>query len=346
MKQGSTLESQRLSAKSCWFLGRVPDCDLQMHHESVSRYHAVLQYGDPASDGRKCWFIYDLGSTHGTRLDNVKINSNEFKECKDGSVIQLGASTRTLVISYPYTPSEARGKMIDNIEQREASVFPMKKTDITLENAPGELKRWLRSNGFDDELDIEISQQNMTDEHSAANDSSSHFGKSRKAAALLGMLSLSVFGRDGENEFLKVTATAQGKPLLTQKLCMQMIDQLKKLEIFSSNSHATKRKRKSADDDIDNAKRDRVNTYKSLLRQRQDLEEQLSSIRELWSNEKNESLSQGTKDETDELEVFMSNINADLKVDTVQRLQAKIESLQRDIIYIDQLVEIAKPNSI
>jgi len=49
----------------------MSDCDMQLMDNSVSRYHAVLQHGENGL------FIYDLGSTHGTFVNDHKELRNE-----------------------------------------------------------------------------------------------------------------------------------------------------------------------------------------------------------------------------------------------------------------------------
>lgn len=63
LKEGSILERIDISAKENYVVGRLPNCEIQQEHPSLSRYHAVLQHGD---DGGL--YIYDLGSTHGTQV--------------------------------------------------------------------------------------------------------------------------------------------------------------------------------------------------------------------------------------------------------------------------------------
>jgi len=60
-----------LSKKTHYMIGRMSDCDMQLMDNSVSRYHAVLQHGENGL------FIYDLGSTHGTFVNDHKELRNE-----------------------------------------------------------------------------------------------------------------------------------------------------------------------------------------------------------------------------------------------------------------------------
>lgn len=74
-------------------VGRLPTCDISMEHASVSRHHAVLQFGQ---DGV---FAYDLGSTHGTFLNKQRIEAKTHVRLPSDSILRFGESTRHYVIS-------------------------------------------------------------------------------------------------------------------------------------------------------------------------------------------------------------------------------------------------------
>ncbi|KAG1657423.1 hypothetical protein FOA52_011793 [Chlamydomonas sp. UWO 241] len=69
--------------------GRVPACDVVMEHLSVSRQHAVV-----TTDARGGVYVMDLGSAHGTKLDDVWIKPQTARQVRVGSVLVFGASTR------------------------------------------------------------------------------------------------------------------------------------------------------------------------------------------------------------------------------------------------------------
>lgn len=50
-------------------IGRAEDCDVRIKSSSVSRHHCSIEV-DEDDD----WFIRDLGSTHGTVVEGVKIS--------------------------------------------------------------------------------------------------------------------------------------------------------------------------------------------------------------------------------------------------------------------------------
>ena len=57
------------SDKSFLVLGRLPVCDIELEHQSVSRYHAVIQFSRVNEEVETQ--LFDLGSSHGTFLNKV-----------------------------------------------------------------------------------------------------------------------------------------------------------------------------------------------------------------------------------------------------------------------------------
>jgi hypothetical protein len=69
--RGPTLPrlSLPIGAQATLRIGRMPECDLQLFDTSVSRYHAEFRRSDAG------WFLVDLGSTNGTRINGWRINA-------------------------------------------------------------------------------------------------------------------------------------------------------------------------------------------------------------------------------------------------------------------------------
>ncbi|KAF9914648.1 Kanadaptin [Lobosporangium transversale] len=89
IKNGVIVEKIQAPEKEFLVIGRLPMCDLEMEHPSLSRYHAVVQF---KSNG-EC-FIYDLNSSHGTRLNKNKIPPGMHVSLKPGDQLRFGESTR------------------------------------------------------------------------------------------------------------------------------------------------------------------------------------------------------------------------------------------------------------
>jgi len=96
LKNGTIVDKIDISEKSYYVIGRLPSCDLALEHESISRYHAVIQH---SSDG---WaYLYDLNSTYGTKIGKAKVPPRRFVRLKVGSVIKFGESSRLYVLLGP-----------------------------------------------------------------------------------------------------------------------------------------------------------------------------------------------------------------------------------------------------
>lgn len=91
IKNGVILETIKLdSLKNDSFIvfGRFPPVDIQLDHPSVSRQHLVLQYGNLIPK-RPAWYLYDMNSTHGTRLNKNSVQKNHYVPIDIGYVFQI-----------------------------------------------------------------------------------------------------------------------------------------------------------------------------------------------------------------------------------------------------------------
>ncbi|KAM3722932.1 Uncharacterized protein ACO02O_06225 [Dirofilaria immitis] len=120
-------------ARTFLVIGRLPSCDIQLEHPTISRHHCILQYGnDLMNRAAKGWHIYDLGSTHGTKLNKKKIPPKQFIRIRVGYVMQFGGSSRLMTLLGPnsdteeeweYSPTEMRRlieqkKLYDEIQKK------------------------------------------------------------------------------------------------------------------------------------------------------------------------------------------------------------------------------------
>ena len=68
-------------------VGRAEDCDLPITHDSISRQHcAIVRVGEQ-------WYLDDLGSSNGTRVNEDKIGSRV--ELKERDIIKIGKARLT-----------------------------------------------------------------------------------------------------------------------------------------------------------------------------------------------------------------------------------------------------------
>ncbi|CDS11397.1 hypothetical protein LRAMOSA03660 [Lichtheimia ramosa] len=92
LKGGISIEKIQGPKKDVITIGRLPLCDIQMEHPSISRYHAVLQFNH---DGNA--FIYDMDSAHGTRLNKQRIPPRIHLPLRPGDQLRFGESTRICI---------------------------------------------------------------------------------------------------------------------------------------------------------------------------------------------------------------------------------------------------------
>jgi pSer/pThr/pTyr-binding forkhead associated (FHA) protein len=95
LKNGRSSTTDKFRQEVITF-GRLPVCDISLEHQSISRYHAVIQFKE---DGSK--YIYDLGSTHGTYLNKTLVAKNHYLRLRVGDMLRFGASSRLFVLQGP-----------------------------------------------------------------------------------------------------------------------------------------------------------------------------------------------------------------------------------------------------
>ncbi|GBE59145.1 FHA domain containing protein, putative [Babesia ovata] len=99
ISRGTLLENVELGNSAHCVLGSMDECQLVYKNPLVSRRHLVLQlnrYGK--------LLLYDLGSTHGTTLNHVRIEPYKYYVLKVGDQIRIGqrgSTSRTYVICGP-----------------------------------------------------------------------------------------------------------------------------------------------------------------------------------------------------------------------------------------------------
>ena len=99
IKNGTIVTNIDLTKKSFYVFGRLPTCDVPMEHPSLSRYHAVVQHCKQKNEKHDIgWYLYDLGSTHGTWLNKQKIQPRIYHRLKVGHVVKFGGSTRLHIL--------------------------------------------------------------------------------------------------------------------------------------------------------------------------------------------------------------------------------------------------------
>lgn len=93
LRNGAALGVQSLSHKGALLVGRLPVCDIELEHDSVSRQHAVIQH---RSTGQV--YVYDLNSTHGTFVNKRKVKPMVYVPLRNGDMVRFGQTTRVFVL--------------------------------------------------------------------------------------------------------------------------------------------------------------------------------------------------------------------------------------------------------
>ena len=99
LKNGCIITNVDLTSKPFHVFGRLPNCDVSLEHPSVSRYHAVIQYKTSDTlNSEKGFYLYDLGSTHGTFVNKSRLESKRYYRLRVGYVIKFGGSSRLFIL--------------------------------------------------------------------------------------------------------------------------------------------------------------------------------------------------------------------------------------------------------
>ncbi|GJP51846.1 hypothetical protein CLOM_g10977 [Closterium sp. NIES-68] len=96
VKEGAVAEEMDVSAKSAYMFGRIDCCDFMLQHPSISRYHAVIQYGEDSAA-----FVMDLNSTHKTFVNKQEVKPGTYVPLRVGDVIKFGLSSRLYLFQGP-----------------------------------------------------------------------------------------------------------------------------------------------------------------------------------------------------------------------------------------------------
>lgn len=129
LKSGMIVEKIELTNKPYYVFGRLANCDVVMAHPTISRHHAVLQYKAFAADGEppSGWYIYDLGSTHGTFLNRERVKGNHYTRVRVGHQIKFGSSTRTFIVLGPDFDVEGESELTVTEIKKRAETMKLEK---------------------------------------------------------------------------------------------------------------------------------------------------------------------------------------------------------------------------
>uniref|UniRef100_A0AC34GIB8 FHA domain-containing protein n=1 Tax=Panagrolaimus sp. ES5 TaxID=591445 RepID=A0AC34GIB8_9BILA len=108
---------ERRNAQTFVSIGREPPVDLDFQHESISRKHCILQYGNGSSGPG--FYLYDLGSSHGTFIDDEKIESKVYIFLEEGSKVRIGHAKK-----YEFSLTSTITEIDQNAEDQKVNYSP------------------------------------------------------------------------------------------------------------------------------------------------------------------------------------------------------------------------------
>ncbi|XP_023298639.2 kanadaptin [Lucilia cuprina] len=185
LKSGQIIdEIKELQNKAFWTFGRLPENDIEMAHPTISRFHAILQYRPKSKQVEHInhneeeltdksenniedksppegWYIYDLGSTHGTFLNKQRVPAKVYIRVRVGHMLRLGASTRSYILQGPsedeepeseLSITELKAKRQQELEQ--AALEKKRLADEAIERANNEGCSWGMGEDADEETDL------------------------------------------------------------------------------------------------------------------------------------------------------------------------------------------------
>lgn len=95
LKETKLFQKLMIDQKKCFLFGRNPQLvDFCIDHQSCSRVHAALVYHKALNRA----FLVDLGSTHGTYIGSVRLESEKPTQLPIDSQFHFGASTRIYIL--------------------------------------------------------------------------------------------------------------------------------------------------------------------------------------------------------------------------------------------------------
>ncbi|XP_017041208.2 LOW QUALITY PROTEIN: kanadaptin [Drosophila ficusphila] len=135
LKSGQIIDTVRqLQQQAVWTFGRLPENDVPAAHPTISRFHVVLQYKPksppqpdfddtvekkdaedqedlPKNEQPEGWYIYDMGSTHGTFLNKQRVPPKVYIRMRVGHMLKLGGSTRVYILQGPGEDEEPESEL-------------------------------------------------------------------------------------------------------------------------------------------------------------------------------------------------------------------------------------------
>nr|CCA16583.1 conserved hypothetical protein [Albugo laibachii Nc14] len=108
-KNNEMIGTYNVNQKAVYLIGRnTLICDIALNHCSISRLHATIIHH---CEG--CTYLVDLGSCHGTFVDEVPLQKLQPTLIVNGSILKFGASSRY----YCYKTFDSREQIVEIVRQ-------------------------------------------------------------------------------------------------------------------------------------------------------------------------------------------------------------------------------------
>ncbi|KAG1649976.1 Nuclear inhibitor of protein phosphatase 1 [Nymphon striatum] len=136
LKGDKLIQKLMIDEKKCYLFGRNPQLnDFCIDHASCSRVHAAVVFHKHL--GRA--FLVDLGSTHGTYIGSIKLESQKPTQLPTDSTFHFGASTRMYILrERPSMPKPGGHDNSDKLgaetDQIEGGLLGLPETEGELDN--------------------------------------------------------------------------------------------------------------------------------------------------------------------------------------------------------------------
>ncbi|CAL1300775.1 unnamed protein product [Larinioides sclopetarius] len=173
--KNGTVVSTMIIRKSLFVFGRLDLCDVIFEHPSVSRYHAIIQFCRGDDSHPRGFYLYDLGSTHGTFLNKEKVSPKIYYKLKVGYILKFGGSSRMHIFQGPEEEEEEPKKPVeekkseeevctwgiaeDADEEEDLSINPFaistQNEDLYLDDPKKTLRGWFEREGYEVEYNVE-----------------------------------------------------------------------------------------------------------------------------------------------------------------------------------------------
>ncbi|KAH8236415.1 hypothetical protein KR026_001224 [Drosophila bipectinata] len=413
LKSGQIIDQvKQLQQQAVWTFGRLPENDVAAAHPTISRFHAVLQYkpkapvkadeteededdNAPKNEQPEGWYVYDLGSTHGTFLNKQRLPPKVFIRMRVGHMLKLGGSTRVYILQGPGEDEEPESELTvtELREKREqeivaAAAEKQRKILEAEERERNEGVSWGMGDDADEETDL------THNPYASTNNEDLFFDDPKKT--LRGF-----FEREGLNLEYKCDELStgsfvcrvelplddsNGRPIIVEvnhkgrkKDCVVQcaLEACRTLDrhgvLRQANQESQKRKiQKSGDSDDDDEFWDRTGdvarkkqrkenagvnvtlTYEDLLKQEQDLNEEMRKVDNeinIYQQKEKKLKEQALKQQSagDDLDNFMDTLAEDVQqVDKteIKKLRLEQQRLKGEQQKVQRLLKIAKPTAL